>query len=169
MNTALTSPSTDLEVVDPLTKAEREEFERAEVAIGKGFKYAAALGEALSVVSEKRLYRENYPTFEDYCRDRWGVEVRKAYRLIDLSAIREDVSNWSHELAPPERESVARELKKLPAEDRGEAWAKLPKDSAPSRPRPSKRSRSTATATRRPSGMSRSVAERWVASSTSTR
>ena len=63
MSTALTTTSTELEVVDPLTKAEREEFERAEVAIGKGFKYAAALGEALSVVSEKRLYREHYPTF----------------------------------------------------------------------------------------------------------
>ena len=51
--------------------------------------------------------------------------MRKAYRLIDLSAIREDVSNWSHEIAPPEREAVARELKKLPAEDRGEAWQEV--------------------------------------------
>ena len=34
-----------------------------------------AMMDALSVIREQKLYRSTHDTFEDYCRERWGVEI----------------------------------------------------------------------------------------------
>ncbi len=40
------------------------------------------VGEALSAISRRKLYRETHRTFEDYCRMRWGLPRATAYQKI---------------------------------------------------------------------------------------
>ena len=124
MSTALTTQE-GVELVEPLTKKEREQLAECEGALKRHFKYLVVVGKALLEVRDARLYREDFATFEEYCQQRWQVERRQAYRLIDFAGVSDAVSNWSQEIEPPARESVARELKKLPPEDQGEAWAEV--------------------------------------------
>ena len=63
---------------------------------------------------DAKLYRASYGTFEDYCRERWGMKRAHAYRLIESSAV---VGNLSPIGDIPATESQARPLAKLPAEE----------------------------------------------------
>lgn len=50
------------------------------------------VGVALAKIQALQLYRENYDTFEDYCRDRWGMNRPHAYRFIDAAVVPENSS-----------------------------------------------------------------------------
>lgn len=92
-----------------LTSAEADLLEQAEATIARGIKAFREVGDALISVRENRLYRAEYVTFEDYCRDRWQLERATAYRAIQsaqvasiLSPIGEEIKNeaQARELAP---------------------------------------------------------------------
>ena len=38
-------------------------------------------------IRDQRLYRETHGTFEDYCRERWGMSRFYAHRLIEASEV----------------------------------------------------------------------------------
>lgn len=102
---------------------ERNELERCEVVIKQGLKIAIEVGQALSTIREKRLYRLEFSTFEDYCRDRWGMQRQYANRMIAAS---EAISN----LVPmgtiiPQSERQARPLTQLHPEVQREAWKEV--------------------------------------------
>jgi hypothetical protein len=62
---------------------ERDERQRCEVEmVDCGLKAYVQVGRALRTIRAKRLYRETHATFEDYCRERWGLSTRRAYELI---------------------------------------------------------------------------------------
>ncbi len=42
-------------------------------------------GEALSAIRDAKLYRATHGTFEDYCREKWGMSRRHCDRLIESS------------------------------------------------------------------------------------
>jgi len=42
--------------------------------------------------SHGRLYRVTHGTFQDYCRERWGIKRQRAYELMEAARI---VSNLS--------------------------------------------------------------------------
>ena len=67
-----------------LTEEEREERERLEKIVEKSF-YSA--GKALKDLRDKKLYRDQYPTFEEYCRVRFGFQRRHPYQLINAAAV----------------------------------------------------------------------------------
>ena len=77
--------STELLSID-----ERNELERCEVVIKQGLETFIEVGQALLTIREKRLYRLEFGTFEDYCRDRWGMQRQYANRMIAAS---EAISN----------------------------------------------------------------------------
>lgn len=58
-----------------------------EIVIERGCRSFVEMGKALTEVKNKRLYRADYATFEDYCRQRWGFTRTQAYRLIAASYI----------------------------------------------------------------------------------
>lgn len=74
------------------------------------------MGVALAEIRDSRLYRADYSTFEDYCREKWGWERRHAYRLITAAA----VTAMSPIGLRPQTESQARELAKVEPEKRVE-------------------------------------------------
>ncbi|WP_309472833.1 hypothetical protein [Nostoc sp. ATCC 53789] len=44
-------------------------------------------GKALMELRDRRLYRSTHSTFEEYCKDRFGFQRRHPYRLIEASAV----------------------------------------------------------------------------------
>ena len=59
--------------------------------------------------------RETHKTFEDYCRDRWDMQRRYAYYMIDAASVIENVNHGSQAILPTS-ERQARPLTKLEPE-----------------------------------------------------
>jgi hypothetical protein len=68
------------------------------------------IGLALGQIQEKRLYRQNYKTFEEYCISRWEMSRRSAYQLIEAASIHQNVRHGAQIL--PANEHQARPKKR---------------------------------------------------------
>lgn len=103
-----------------LSSGETAQLAQHEAIIERGLKTFVDVGAALLAIRDARLYRAQYGTFEDYCRERWGWERRHAYRLMDAAQAVENVSNWTQTI--PVTESQARPLTALLPETQPIAW-----------------------------------------------
>lgn len=83
-----------------------------------------AEGNALLAIRDKRLYREQYGTFEEYCRGRWGLGRAHAYRLIEGASVIANLSPMGDILPTSERQ--ARALTRLEPEQQREKQAAQP-------------------------------------------
>lgn len=98
------------------------DLEAQEAVIERGVQAFTGIGLALAKIRDKRLYRQEYATFESYCQTRWGLSRSRAYRLIDAATIT-DAMEAALEMSPngdtplPANEGQARELVGLTAED----------------------------------------------------
>lgn len=107
------------EVARQLAPAKQAKLENLEERIEAGRSAFVSMGNALrEIQADKELY-ESYGTFEAYCLARWGLERRRAYQIMAAAAVVERVKNFSH---PPEIESHAAAIAKLPEEEQAEAW-----------------------------------------------
>lgn len=98
-----------------------------EEIIDRGLKDFARTGAALEEVREKRLYRTNHKTFEDYCQKRWGMARSHVYRLIEASKTVANLSPTGDKPAlyvEPSSESQVRPLAGLPAPVQQQVWNK---------------------------------------------
>lgn len=111
---------TDL-VLQPLSIAEQSRLAELESIIAAGLQTFVAVGLAIAEIRDSRLYRQTHSTLEDYCRERWQIERRHAYRLIDAAQVVGNVSNWT-QIDPPATESQARPLTVLEPEQQREVW-----------------------------------------------
>lgn len=106
--------------IELLAIEERSDFDRYEKVIQNGLTSFIEVGNALIAIRDKRLYRATYGTFEQYCHDRWRIERRRAYQLMDaagvVSNLTDDVKTFSHS------ESHVAPFAKLPPEERREAF-----------------------------------------------
>ncbi len=76
-------------------------------------------GEPSGEIRDSRLYRQQFPTFEAYCRERWGMGKRNANQLIAAA----EVVGALGALAPmPATERQARPLTHLEPEVQREVW-----------------------------------------------
>ena len=70
-------------------------------------------------IRDSRLYRQQFPTFEAYCRERWGIGLRYSNRLLAAAEV-------VHTLGPigpiPQTETQARPLTRLEPEVQQEVW-----------------------------------------------
>lgn len=82
------------------------------------------IGNLLDEIRDKRLYRQRYATFEDYCSSKWDMDKSYAYRLIGASAIVREMaaSGRVRSNVLPTKERNVRELKRLPEQKRAEVW-----------------------------------------------
>jgi hypothetical protein len=82
----------------------RSRLAELEAVIERGMAAFVEMGKALAEVRDSRLYELDFPMFEDYCRERWGVSRTRAYQLIDAARVSTivDVPNeaQARELAP---------------------------------------------------------------------
>jgi phage N-6-adenine-methyltransferase len=104
-----------------LSFEEAQRLEACETTIARGLNTFVEVGNALAEVRDGKLYRETYKTFEDYCRERWSLERRHAYRLMDAAAAVANVSLGT-QIDPPQYEKHARPLTGLSPDAQIAAW-----------------------------------------------
>jgi len=75
----------EIEVV--LSQDEKTELEQYETIIEMGLNTFFKVGEALNLIKSKRLYRQDYSSFEEYCQRRWDFGRHRANQLIDASQV----------------------------------------------------------------------------------
>lgn len=112
-----TLPSVD-QVSDQLTYEDLDERSKLETQVKKTF---YEKGKALEQIRDRKLYRDKWKTFEDYCKDRFGFAGDYANKHILAAGVFEDLkTNCSPVL--PTNESQCRELTGLLQEHRLDAW-----------------------------------------------
>lgn len=110
-----------------LTVDERDDLEQHEEVIEQGLQTFVEVGTALLAIRDGRLYRMTHATFEEYCRERWGMVRRQADRLIQAAEVADNLRPFG---LIPQTESQARPLTHLEPDQQREAWAKAV-DTAP--------------------------------------
>lgn len=58
-----------------------------ETIIERGLSTFVEVGNALLEIRDSRLYRESHATFEDYCKERWGMDRRRANKFIQAADV----------------------------------------------------------------------------------
>lgn len=111
-----------------LDATERTDLANCEEVIDKGLRTFVEVGTALLTIRDRRLYRAQHGTFEDYCQGRWGMARQTTNRLIAAAGV---VANLRMEESPqmepigsilPATESQARPLTQLPPEAQPVVW-----------------------------------------------
>jgi len=104
--------------LEPIGIDESADFIRLEKVIERGLDTFVEVGNALAEIRDRRLYRCEHKTFEDYCRDKWNIGRTYAHRLMAAAETVEMLPVGNK----PTSERQVRALAKLPAEKRPEAW-----------------------------------------------
>ena len=106
-----------------------------ESVIESGLKAFIEVGNALLEIRDSKLYRQDYKTFEDYCRKRWSMSYRRAAQLMDAAEVVLNLNNCSES---PTHESQLRPLAGLEPEEQREAWKKAVETAEDSKGEPKK-------------------------------
>lgn len=111
---------------EEMSRTESADLARLEADIRDGIGAFVRVGLALKQINERKLYRREFSTFVDYCRERWGFEQRQPYRLIDAALVVEQLKTCPIGHVLPATESQARELTRLAdPRQRAEVWGKV--------------------------------------------
>lgn len=94
---------------EALTTTEAESFAKLEERVEAGLTNFIDVGNALSEIRDARLYRASHGTFEDYCRERWGMSRQRASQLVDAAFVMSTIVDK----AAITTESQARELARV--------------------------------------------------------
>jgi hypothetical protein len=73
--------------VIPLTSAEKGRLAELEGIVETHLEAFLATGRALTEIRNKRLYRQDFATWEDYCVRRWGLSYSRANELARSAQI----------------------------------------------------------------------------------
>ena len=102
--------------------AEETELKAACIAaVREGMEAFTKVGRALLEIRESRLYRDTHATFEDFCREEFGMKRQRAYQLIEAANTVAESPECQKFLTS---ESQARELAKVEPENRSEVLSK---------------------------------------------
>lgn len=107
-----------------LTDLERARFVELEETVHVAIRSFIVLGDALREIREKRLYREYYPTFEDYCHDKFRFTRHRAFQLIESARVGNHLVTIVN-TEPPSNEGQIRPLVKVSEEIAAEAWKRV--------------------------------------------
>jgi hypothetical protein len=107
----------------PLSTHEERRFEECEQIITDGLNTFMEVGQALTEIRNRRLYRGDFKTFEAYAHQKWGIKRQRAYELMGASEVARNLSEISDIL--PAKESHAASLLRLSPEDQREAWQEI--------------------------------------------
>lgn len=110
------------DIADPLSYDELRAFETHESVIRAGIAMFYAVGEALSAIRDRHLYRATHATFADYCQDRWQMSRQRAYQLVQAAGVMDRLSTNVDTAELPLVEAHVRPLAQLPEEAVTAAW-----------------------------------------------
>ena len=107
----------------PLTSNERRDLEQAERKIAAGLRSFLEVGSALKEIRDRRLFRQHFKSFEEYCAKRWDFSRQRGYELLGASDVVADLSAVADIRVLPTNEAQARPLTLLrDAAHRRRAW-----------------------------------------------
>lgn len=95
---------------------------RLEKTIEDGLRTFVEVGKALLRIRDEQLYRPDYSTFEDYCRQKWDIDRSYAYRLMNSAQVIQNLEMSPIGNIVPANEAQARPLALLPVQQQPEAW-----------------------------------------------
>lgn len=102
--------------MDKLSLVELADLKSLEAVIEKGKQTFVDVGQALGTIQEKKLYREKFDTFEEYCKERWNWSRQYATNVINASGV---VAALPQKLSTMvDNERAARALAKVPPKER---------------------------------------------------
>ncbi len=131
---ARTTPSAEEEYVDapvpvPAEPDAEAELARHEAIIADSLTSAfVQAGNALGIIQNKKLYRNQFDNFDAYVQSRWGWQRAHAYRLIQAAQIVGRLSPIGDTLPMPTSESQLRPLSRLDADKQCLVWMKAVQD-----------------------------------------
>ncbi|MHC1764501.1 MAG: hypothetical protein AB9869_09360 [Verrucomicrobiia bacterium] len=103
-----------------LTQAQQARYAACEAIVATGWRNFVQVGLALAEIRRDRLYREEYDSFEAYCREKWQYGRDYVDRLISAAQVFSHLlTNCQHQ---PEHESQIRPLVGLTPEQAQLAW-----------------------------------------------
>ena len=105
--------------IEALTVPEADRKAQLEATIERGMQTFVEVGLALMEIRDDRLYRAEFGTFEEYCRERWGWSSRHTNRMIASAEVTVNLGPIGPIL--PATESQARPLATLEPEQQREA------------------------------------------------
>src|SRR5260370_28927663 len=118
-----------------LSTEEKKRLGEIETRIRKGMANFLEVGRDLMIIRDEKLYREEFTSFEEYCRSRFEIDRTYAHRLIHSAEVMSSLSggnNVAHgqhsethgvdNSALPENERQVRELTKAPEPHRQKIW-----------------------------------------------
>lgn len=135
----------------PLSDGERRDLAWLEARVERSVGAMLDGGAALIEIRERRLYREKYKRFDDYCQAVWGHTARRARQLIAAAEVVNDLQEGpegTEAAAPtghqtracpkarlvPVTESQARPLAPLPKDKRREVWTEAVRSAGGAQP-----------------------------------
>jgi hypothetical protein len=107
--------------LDLRSAVEENEFQQCEAIIREERAQFVRVGEALARIRDNQLYKNEYHSFEVYCRERWGFGHTQVWRYIAAAEVHKSLSAIPG-IPTPESEAQARPLTRLPAELVQQAW-----------------------------------------------
>jgi hypothetical protein len=112
-------------LAEVLTLSQQQSLDQLEARIETGLTEFVKVGAALWEICEGRLYRGvgRERTFAGYCRERWDMTPRHAYRLIEAAVLVTELRPLGHILPSSERQSRA--LAKAGRERLPRLWSEL--------------------------------------------
>lgn len=103
-----------------MSDIERQELVQLETVIERGLQTFYEVGMALLEIRERRLYRQEFHSFEAYCADRWNMSKPHAHRMIAAVGVVQNLVPLGTTL--PNSEAQTRPLRQLDPEQQREAW-----------------------------------------------
>jgi N6-adenosine-specific RNA methylase IME4 len=103
-----------------LNVSESQRLGELEIVIEKGMGTFVDVGTALLEIRDRDLWKQGYPDFDAYCKERWGIAKSLAHYTIAASSITANLSTIVDTL--PTNESQVRPLAKLEPEQQIIAW-----------------------------------------------
>lgn len=105
-----------------LSQDEQAELEALESEVASGIQAFVRMGNALTAIRDKKLYRRTHGTFEAYCEQKWGIKRGRAYQFIEAAEVILNLQALSSPAYLPANDSQARPLARLAAVEQAEAW-----------------------------------------------
>lgn len=112
--------------LEKLTEKEAAELAKQEAVVKEHEDSFWTAVEALKVIHDRRLYRATHKTFRDYCLDRWGFDRAHGSRVINASAVYENLKCLhGGDIPLPTTEAQVRPLTRLSPDKHEEVWREV--------------------------------------------
>ncbi len=103
---------------EALSLTESKRLIELEQTIERGQKTFVEVGLALAEIRDLKLYKSDYTSFAEYCREKWGWEKAYANHMVRAAIVVQSLPEKVATIVATE--SQARELGRIPTENRAE-------------------------------------------------